>query len=578
KGFVDETGTLPKFTGPTTPSFSAPGGLIVQVPLSEKEQADSTNLVNVVNRMGNQPGFEYLQQIAKRKDVDFSVVQTAQKEWDYKQEGLTPAGAALLTIAVAWAAGPAASGISTSLGGGVAGATGSAAFTSLATQASVLLVNNKGDINKTLKQLGSSQTVRATLTAALTAGALQYVNTSVMPGVLEKLNINDAETLQGRLVGGAFEGTTSALVDTAINGGSLEDNLKNALLMSEVSAAHGFAATQIKMTVNNDILRIISQSIAGCVEGEIQSGQCGAGAIGSGVGETVAEYLLNGRNPTFVSDEEKQRILLMANFASAVTTAYSGYDANIAIQNSTTTILNNSYKDKAIEKLQAARKFLDAKSQQALDGLVAAYKKGDIELAKKYKSQLDDAIANWASSGYYEILGVNPKAAVGAAVFAVGELLIPTNVTDIVPVGKLTKAGKAVHALEGLAEHQVKLLDEVSNLFTKTSQHSTLNINGKIVHEGIGGNKVNTTKIMDSQNLTDNDIKIYAEQLAGKPLTQVAPGVFNADLGGGKQIRLRSVSSSAAQTNARWTLDIQGVQSVNVSTGSNVNKVEIKFR
>ena len=308
----------------------------------------------------------------------------------------------------------------------------------------MLLVNNKGDINKTLKQLASNETVRKTLTAALTAGALQYVNTSVMPGVFEKLEISDAKNLQGRLVSGAFEGTTSALVDTAINGGSLEDNLKNALLMSEVNAAHGFAATQIKMAVNNDILRIISQSVAGCVAGEIQSGQCGAGAIGSGVGETVAEYLLNGRNPTFVSDLEKERILTIANFASAVTAAYSGYDANIAIQNSTTTVLNNSYKDKAIEKLEAARKFLDEKSQKALDGLVAAYKKGDIELAKKYKSQLDDAIANWASSGNYEVLGVNPKAAVGAAVFAVGELFIPTNIVDVVPVGKLTKAGKVL--------------------------------------------------------------------------------------------------------------------------------------
>lgn len=76
--------------------------------------------------------------------------------------------------------------------------------------------------------------------------------------------------------------------------------------------------------------------------------------------------------------------------------------------------------------------------------MIDAYKKGDIELTKKYKSQLDDAIEAWATSGGYKILGVNPKAAVGAMVYATGELLIPTNVTELVPVGKLSKATKAL--------------------------------------------------------------------------------------------------------------------------------------
>ena len=37
-------------------------------------------------------------------------------------------------------------------------------------QASISFVNNKGDIGKTLKELGSSQSVKATIAAALTAG------------------------------------------------------------------------------------------------------------------------------------------------------------------------------------------------------------------------------------------------------------------------------------------------------------------------------------------------------------------------------------------------------------------------
>ncbi|WP_165525540.1 DUF637 domain-containing protein [Psychrobacter pygoscelis] len=374
----------------------------------------------------------------------------AQEDWDYEQEGLTPAGAALLTLAVAWAAGPTAAGIAESVGG-VGGAAASAGFTSLSTQAAIALANNKGDIAKTLDDLASSDTVRATLTAALTAGALEYINTTVMPDVFKNLSIEDAKSLQGRLVNGTFEGTTSALVDTAINGGSLSDNLEAALLNSSVNAAHGFAASEIKLALNNDILRIISQAAAGCVAGELKRAECEAGAIGSGVGELAAEIMLDGRNPTFVDDKELQNIIELSKFIAGVSAAYAGYDVNVAIGAANTTVINNGVKDKALLKLENARKYLDDKSKQVLDKFIDAYKKGDIELAKKYKTQLDDAISDWASSGSYEILGVNPKAAVGAAVFAVGELVIPTNVVDVVPVGKLTKAGKALKLTEHAA-------------------------------------------------------------------------------------------------------------------------------
>ncbi len=246
-------------------------------------------------------------------------------------------------------------------------------------------------------------------------------------------------------------------MDTAINGGSLSDNLEAALLNSSVNAAHGFAASEIKLALNNDILRIISQAAAGCVAGELKRAECEAGAIGSGVGELAAEIMLDGRNPTFVDDKELQNIIELSKFIAGVSAAYAGYDVNVAIGAANTTVINNGVKDKALLKLENARKYLDDKSKQVLDKFIDAYKKGDIELAKKYKTQLDDAISDWASSGSYEILGVNPKAAVGAAVFAVGELVIPTNVVDVVPVGKLGKATKAL----GAVSPEIKIIDKI---------------------------------------------------------------------------------------------------------------------
>nr|WP_268746656.1 DUF769 domain-containing protein [Xylella taiwanensis] len=91
-----------------------------------------------------------------------------------------------------------------------------------------------------------------------------------------------------------------------------------------------------------------------------------------------------------------------------------------------------------------------------------------------------------------------------------------------------------------------------------------------------GSNKAGHVKVFDSQVLTDQDIKNYAQQLAGDvPLKQVRPGVYNAELSDGTQVILRSVSSSNELTKARWTIDIDNNPSLREITNK---KVELKFR
>jgi filamentous hemagglutinin len=47
----------------------------------------------------------YLNDLASRKDVNWQAVKLANDQWNYSQSGLTPAGAALLAVAVTWATG-----------------------------------------------------------------------------------------------------------------------------------------------------------------------------------------------------------------------------------------------------------------------------------------------------------------------------------------------------------------------------------------------------------------------------------------------------------------------------------------
>jgi filamentous hemagglutinin len=191
-GGLTETMALPSFAGGGT--FTAPGGISVQIPEGDfKSQITS---------LSSQPGMGYLNDLAARKDVNWQAVKLAHDQWSYSQSGLTPAGALLIGLAVAAATGGAGvsllgstSTAATTLAGvtttttvttlgtttlavngvaTVAGAMVNGAFLSLTTQASITLINNKGDVGKTLKELGNSNTVKNMIIAAGVAGVATY--------------------------------------------------------------------------------------------------------------------------------------------------------------------------------------------------------------------------------------------------------------------------------------------------------------------------------------------------------------------------------------------------------------------
>jgi filamentous hemagglutinin len=84
QGTSQETLVLPSFAGPAKPSFTAPGGLSVQIAEGDFKSQ--------INTLGAQPGMGYLNDLAARKDVNWQPVKLAFEQWNYKQEGLTPAG------------------------------------------------------------------------------------------------------------------------------------------------------------------------------------------------------------------------------------------------------------------------------------------------------------------------------------------------------------------------------------------------------------------------------------------------------------------------------------------------------
>ncbi|EOC21272.1 hypothetical protein NM477_0496, partial [Neisseria meningitidis NM477] len=257
-GSTVETLKLPSFEGPALPKLTAPGGYIADIPKG--------NLKTEIEKLAKQPEYAYLKQLQTVKDVNWNQVQLAYDKWDYKQEGLTGAGAAIIALAVTVVTSGAGTGAVLGLNGAAAAAT-DAAFASLASQASVSFINNKGNIGNTLKELGRSSTVKNLMVAVATAGVADKIGASALNNVSDKQWINN-------LTVNLANAGSAALINTAVNGGSLKDNLEANILAALVNTAHGEAASKIKQLDQHYITHKIAHAIAGCAAAAANKGKC----------------------------------------------------------------------------------------------------------------------------------------------------------------------------------------------------------------------------------------------------------------------------------------------------------------
>ncbi|HGK6069851.1 TPA: DUF637 domain-containing protein, partial [Neisseria meningitidis] len=332
RGSNIETLQLPSFTGPVAPVLSAPGGYIVDIPKG--------NLKTEIEKLAKQPEYAYLKQLQVAKNINWNQVQLAYDKWDYKQEGLTGAGAAIIALAVTVVTSGAGTGAVLGLNGAAAAAT-DAAFASLASQASVSFINNKGDVGKTLKELGRSSTVKNLVVAAATAGVADKIGASALNNVSDKQWINN-------LTVNLANAGSAALINTAVNGGSLKDNLEANILAALVNTAHGEAASKIKGLDQHYVAHKIAHAVAGCAAAAANKGKCQDGAIGAAVGEIVGEALVKNTDFSDMTPEqldlEVKKITAYAKLAAGTVAGVTGGDVNTAAQTAQNAVENNAVK------------------------------------------------------------------------------------------------------------------------------------------------------------------------------------------------------------------------------------------
>ncbi|HEZ4653605.1 TPA: S-layer family protein [Neisseria meningitidis] len=335
RGSNIETLQLPSFTGPVAPVLSAPGGYIADIPKG--------NLKTEIEKLAKQPEYAYLKQLQTVKDVNWNQVQLAYDKWDYKQEGLTGAGAAIIALAVTVVTSGAGTGAVLGLNGAAAAAT-DAAFASLASQASVSFINNKGNIGNTLKELGRSSTVKNLMVAVATAGVADKIGASALNNVSDKQWINN-------LTVNLANAGSAALINTAVNGGSLKDNLEANILAALVNTAHGEAASKIKQLDQHYIAHKIAHAIAGCAAAAANKGKCQDGAIGAAVGEILGEALLDGRDPGSLNVKDRAKIIAKAKLAAGTVAALSKGDVNAAANAAAVAVESNALSKERMDKL-----------------------------------------------------------------------------------------------------------------------------------------------------------------------------------------------------------------------------------
>ncbi|AZQ93757.1 filamentous hemagglutinin family N-terminal domain protein [Moraxella catarrhalis] len=348
EGQHTQTAQLPSFTGTAAPMFEAQGGLNIQIPISEKD-VQKRQLKDEIITLASQPQYSYLNDLVNRNDVDWQQIILTDKDWDYKQQGLTPAGAAIVAIAVAYATG----GVGTALTSTVATATGSttlgtmtsAAFSSLVTQASISLIDNQGNIKQTLKDLGSKQNIKQMTFAIASAGIGSKINQTLSKS-LGVGDIANSHNFSHKISKGIANATSTALLESTIYGTSLEKSLIKNLRGEVANAVASEVFTDYvkpldKDTLIDNITHKLAAGLTGCLSAKAAGNRCEAGSIGAVVGEMWGDYQVD--DPNTLTQAQKDKLINQAKLIAGITAVFAGEDVNVAAGVAAEAVENNTF-------------------------------------------------------------------------------------------------------------------------------------------------------------------------------------------------------------------------------------------
>lgn len=354
KGYTSDKWVLPALHIGGKLTVDANKGITADVKTKEGKSFEQALVI-----LSRTPGYEWLGDVKNNKNVNWAVVKDAYSQWDIKTESLNPIVGAVIAIAVAAATygtstaasvGGLASSTATTMGASttaasMASAAAQAGFASLVSQASVALVENKGNLSKTLSSLGQSDTAKSIVTSMIIAGSLEGFDIALYGKVtdpakvtLPKLSDGNWTQVAQRVAG---QSAISSTIGTAIQGGSFTDNFKTALLSNVAGQIQAEGANLIGdkfqylyVDKQGNILghtgKALSHAGLAALSAEISGGNVKGAAIGALAAELAALSLDNKSKNNLNADT--QIIKVVGALSSAIYTgeasgAYSGANA-----------------------------------------------------------------------------------------------------------------------------------------------------------------------------------------------------------------------------------------------------------
>lgn len=320
KGKTDETLKQSELIAQGDLVIQAVGGLKIDIKEVNRQSVSQT----IDAMVKADPELAWLKEAEARGDVDWRQVKEVHDSFKYSHSGLGGPAAMVIAIVVAYLTAGAASGLAASVGSSAAGAAGAAGastataaavgtaaqaattavVSSVASNAAISTINNRGNLGAVFKDVTSSDNLKGYATTAITAGFTSGMLDSAFGVKGDNINkVTKGFDLSkpgdiakfGSYLGA--QGAVQALTQTAIQGGSLGDNLQTALtaqvqhlLQASVFKNVGDFAEKANWAEGSPE-KVALHAVIGGLLSEATGGDFKTGALAAGANELLIEQL-----------------------------------------------------------------------------------------------------------------------------------------------------------------------------------------------------------------------------------------------------------------------------------------------
>lgn len=339
KGNTDETLRQTQMIAKGELAIRAVDGLKIDVKEVNKQTVSQT----IDAMVKADPQLAWLKEAEKRGDVDWQLIKETHDAYKYSHSSLGQG--AMLAIIIIVTIVTAGTGTAATIGGaasqaavaaGYAGAATAASaaaiasFSAAVAQAAVSVVNNKGDLGAALKDVTSADAMKGYVISGLAAG--------FAAGVLDKsFGVKTADlskathgfelgTMDGftKFAGyTAAQGGFNAVANTAINGGSLKDNLAQVAISSaaDVLTAGIYNKLGSQLEFSGLTAKVGAHALVGGLIAELAGGDFRTGALAAGANEA---FVASVGDKIFAENSRDQLLAMTSQLIGLTVAAAAG--------------------------------------------------------------------------------------------------------------------------------------------------------------------------------------------------------------------------------------------------------------